>query len=177
MKAHLIGVLLAANAINPSADDGCSDNSSDTVQRKQQETLLAEGTAQTGMPAIHNFRERKLLKDILELRDQDGLVTYTYTFSEMTGTIRFFCDSIGYGIPYATEYTNPAKPSRGGFALPQADPNGLFSPASAEGTWVMCKDPSGPETRPVYIEPRVIVSPFKLSVPEVAPSAPAAPKK
>jgi hypothetical protein len=46
--------------------------------------------------------------------------------------------------------------------LPQADPNGLFAPSSAEGTWVMCKDPGGSDVRPVYIEPRIVVSPFKL---------------
>jgi hypothetical protein len=141
--------------------------SSDQVQRAEQEKILKEATAQTGMPAIVNFRERKLLKDILELRDQDGLVTWTYTFSEQTGKYMFFCDSIGYGIPYATQYTNPEKEiyhtSTAITTLPQADPNGLFSPAAAEGTWVMCKNPNGPEVRPIYVEPRVIVSPFKLN--------------
>jgi hypothetical protein len=145
-----------------------SPKSSDTIQREQQEQILKEGTAQVGMPAIKNFRERKLLKDIFELRDQTGLVTYTYTYSEMTGKKQFFCNSVGYGIPYATQFTNPAKIAEHGAegitTLPQADPNGLFSPASAEGTWVMCKDPNGSETRPVYVEPRVIVSPFKLPV-------------
>jgi len=144
----------------------CGPPTSDDIQRQQQERLLAEGTAQTGMPAIKNFRERKLLKDILELRDQEGLVTYTYLWNEYTGKKVFFCDSIGYGIPYATQYTNPSKfessTSKGYGVIPQADPNGLFSPASAEGTWVMCKNPDGNEVRPVYIEPRIIVSPFKL---------------
>src|SRR5260221_7140453 len=142
-------------------------NSSDTKQRDAQEKILLEANAQTGMPAIKNFRERKLMKDILELRDQDGLVTYTYTFSEMTNKLSFFCDSIGYGLPYATQYTNPQKIEKeynSGFAiLPQADPNGLFSPSAAEGTWIMCKDPNGPDVRPIYVEPRVIVSPFKLN--------------
>ncbi len=142
--------------------------SSDTVQKQQQERLLKEGTAQTGMPAIKNFRERKLLKDIIEMRDQDGLVTYTYTVPEMTGKPVFLCDSIGYGIPTATQYTNPQKIAAAahqyGYAItPQADPNGLFSPSSAEGTWVMCKDPQGDKVRPVYVEPRVIVSPFELA--------------
>jgi hypothetical protein len=139
------------------------DQTSDDTQRVAQEKLLAEGTAQTGMPAIKNFRERKLLKDILELRDQDGLVTYTYVWNEFNGKLVFFCNSVGYGIPYATEYTNPQKRAAPGLALPQADPNGLFSPTAAEGTWVMCKDPKGSDTRPVYIEPRIIVSPFALS--------------
>lgn len=142
--------------------------SSDAVQAKQQESLNAEATAQTGMPAIKNFRERKLLKEILELRDQTGLLTYTYLFSEVSGKTIFLCDSIGYGIPYATQYTNPQKIAESGHSYgyaitPQADPNGLFSPESADGTWVMCKDPNGKEVRPLYIEPKIIVSPFKLA--------------
>jgi hypothetical protein len=144
----------------------CAPETSDDKQRAAQETLLAEGTSQTGMPAIKNFRERKLLKDILELRDQDGLVTYTYVYNEMQGKLVFFCNSIGYGIPYATQYTNPSKVEsyNRSITLPQADPNGLFSPSAAEGTWVMCKDPNGTSTRPVYIEPRVVVAPFKLNI-------------
>lgn len=147
---------------------GCIEGSvsSDTQQQVQQERILKEGTAQTGMPAIKNFRERKLLKQIIEMRDQDGLVTYTYTVPETTGLPVFLCNSIGYGLPAATQYTNPQKieeSSWGNVGIPQADPNGLFSPESAEGTWVLCTDPSGSgKTRPVYVEPRVIVSPFKL---------------
>lgn len=146
---------------------------SDQLQARQQEQLAAEATAHTGMPAIKNFRERKMLKDILELRDQNGIVTYTYVVSEMTGKLRYFGQTIGYGIPYSTQYTNPQKiaaiaKAKGGqgadnFAiLPQADPNGLFSPASSEGTWVLMKDPAGDKVLPIYIEPRIVVSPFRL---------------
>ncbi len=147
---------------------GCEERraTSDDVQRHQQETLLAEGTAQVGMPAIKNFRERKLLRDILELRDQAGLSTFTYVQSEMSGRLVFLCHSVGYGIPYATQFTNPSKPAYWGnqtvYTLPQADPNGLFSPAAADGTWVMCKDPGGSAVKPVFIEPRVVVTPFRL---------------
>lgn len=176
MKAFaLLSVLALATPDNSCEEDA---SNSDTIQRKQQETLLAEGTSQTGMPAIKNFRERKLLKDILELRDQDGLTTYTYTYNEMTGRLVFFCDSIGYGIPYATEYTNPSKPEYhtgqgggGNFVMPQADPNGLFAPSSAEGTWVMCKNPNGNDVRPVYVEPRVVVSPFEMAYSSPPPPA------
>lgn len=143
---------------------GCIEPDSDEKQRAQQERILQEGSAQTGMPAIKNFRERKLMKQIIEMRDQSGLVTYTYTVPEMTGKPVFLCNSIGYGLPAATQYTNPEKYEYNGATLPQADPNGLFSPDSAEGTWVMCADPSGnSQTRPVYVEPRIIVSPFPLN--------------
>ena len=147
---------------------GCRDYapSSDEVQRKQQETILKEATAEVGMPALKNFRERKMLKDIIELRDQNGIVTYTYVFNELNGKLVFLGESIGYGIPYATQFTNPEKAewhTNGGWVtLPQADPNGLFSPASADGTWILMKDPNGKDVKPVFIEPRIIVSPFKL---------------
>ena len=54
------------------------------------------------------------------------------------------------------------KPHTQGYALPQADPNGLFMPASAEGTWLMLINPKTNQPSPVYIEPRVTVSPFPL---------------
>lgn len=148
---------------------GCPEENktSDSVQRQQQERILAEGTSQVGMPAIKNFREKKLAKELLELRDQEGLVTYTYLWNEMQGKLVFFCSSIGYGLPYATQFTNPQKiedkQTQIGYAiLPQADPNGLFSPASAEGTWILCKDPNSDKVAPIYVEPRVVTSPFKL---------------
>jgi hypothetical protein len=140
---------------------GCEMNSDD-IQRVEQEKLLMEGTAQTGMPSIKNFRMRKLLKMILELQDQENLNTYTYTYSEVLGEKKFFCNSVGYGIPYATQYTNPEKLlAPPGVTIPQADPTGLFSPASADATWVMCKSPDGKIT-PVYMEPKIIVSTYKL---------------
>lgn len=146
---------------------GCGQPTSDSKQQAAQEKLLDEANSQTGMPAIKNFRERKLLKEILELRDQEGLVTYTYLWNEFNGKLVFLGETIGYGIPYATQYTNPQKLDRkhttgDWHVMAQADPNGLFSPASAEGTWVLLKDPNGKDVRPVYIEPRIIVSPFKL---------------
>ncbi len=154
---------------------GCDEReSSDQKQAKQQEKILLEATSSVGMPAIKNFRERRLLKDILEMRDQDGLTTYTYLFAENTGKLIFIGESVGFGIPCSTQFTNPQKfdqayVEQGGSSrswvsgvIAQADPNGLFSPASAEGTWVMLVDPKTKEARPVYIEPRIIVSPFPL---------------
>jgi len=132
----------------------------------QQEQLMKEANAQTGMPAIKNFQERKMMKMILELRDQENLVCYAYIVPEMTGKPVLLGKCIGYGLPYATQYTNPEKTyssySGGYEILPQADPNGLFMPASADGTWLLMIDPNTNEPRPVYIEPKVLVSPFKL---------------
>ncbi len=163
-------VVVTVLSLTLMGNQGCERReSSDEVQRQQQERILREGTAQTGMPNIKNFRERKLMKDILELRDQEGVVTYTYTYSEMTGKPVFLCNSIGYALPYSTQYTNPVKvvtPYTGtAVTIDQADPNGLFSPSSAEASWVICNnpDPKHPKkTGLVYSEPKLIVSPFPL---------------
>jgi len=182
MKKHRIHlILLAMFSAIVFMGDSCDPQppSSDDIQKQQQERILQEGTSQTGMPGIHNFRERKMLKTILEMRDQGGLVTYTYLENmnptpihgrtALGGKLTYVGESVGYGIPYATEYTNPQKivpntdwRQNGYSVLPQADPNGLFSPGNAEGTWVMLKDPRGNTVTPVYIEPRVIVSQFQF---------------
>lgn len=143
---------------------------SDTVQAKKQEQMNAESNAQVGMPAITRFQEKRMLKMILELRDTE-VTTYTYV-SDMNSKLHLRCQSIGFGFPYATQFTNPQKLTQvrtadGSYhyeVLPQADPNGLFSPGSAEGTWIMCLNKKKNEVKPVYVEDRVTISPFELDL-------------
>jgi len=148
---------------------GCEEPAptSDQIQRRQQEALAQQGNATVGMPAIVNFAEKRQLKDIYELRDKTP-PTYVY-ITDMNGHLHKICDAIGYGFSGATQYTNPQRLASGSdahgyslVAIPQADPNGLFSPATDEGTWVMCKDPHGSRVAPVRIEPRAIISAFAL---------------
>ena len=143
--------------------------SSDRQLNQKQEALMQEANAQVGMPGITNFTQRRQLKMIQELCDQSDLICYAYIVAEMTGKLVFIGKCIGFGIPYSTEYTNPMKivqvpASGGGYVnevVPQADPNGLFMPASAEGTWIMLIGPDG-NPHPTYVEPRVIVSQIPL---------------
>jgi hypothetical protein len=148
---------------------GCDADTrtSDQKQQAAQERILQEGNSQVGMPNIKNFRERKIVKDILEMRDQDTILTYTYVFSEITGKFTFLGESIGYGIPYATQFTSPQKAewhtgSSGYTILPQADPNGLFSPSTADGTWIMMLDPVSKKAAVQYIEPKISTFTYKL---------------
>jgi hypothetical protein len=163
-KFTIVAALAAAFVLS-----GCDvyTESSDQIQNKKQEELTKQGVESIGLPAIKNFQEKRILKDIFELRDQPNLVTYTYT-QDMNGRYHKVCDSIGYGFSAATQYTNPQKvqwhSNGGNVTLPQADPNGLFSPPSADGTWVLCKVPGKDEVKPLYIEPHIIVSPFPLSM-------------
>lgn len=151
----------------------CENVPSQTADEKttqMQSNLEQEAVAQSGIPAIHNFQEKKLLKQIYELRDNEKLVCYAYLFNAMQGKLVFIGKCIGYGIPYSTQYSNPERVAKyselqttGNLTLPQSEPNGLFMPTSSEGTWVMLLDESG-TPHPVYIEPQVIVSPFKLNI-------------
>jgi hypothetical protein len=136
------------------------NQSSDQLQHDQQEILLRAANAATGMPAIVNFEERKMLKRILEIRDQ-AINTTTYIV-DMNGHPHKICDSIGYGFPYSTQFTNPSQNPLKTVVLSQAEPNGLFSSPTSEGTWISCVDPVSKHMQVVYVEPRVIVSPFPL---------------
>jgi len=136
----------------------------DEIQNRKQEEMSKQGVESVGLPAIKNFQEKRLMKDILEMRDDPKLATYTYT-QDMNGHVHKICNSIGYGLPYATQYTSPQKESDHSYqlALPQADPNGLYSPVSADGTWVLCKVPGTDKLEPQYIEPHILVTTFPLS--------------
>jgi hypothetical protein len=178
MRALLSALIVIATC-------GCSEPrkpTSDDVQRERQERVIKEGVAQVGIPSIKNFREMKMLKDIYELRDQGGLVTFVYLenlsptvvigHTSLGGKITYVGEAVGYGIPAATQFTNPQKAERCALydghgqwvTLPQADPNGLFSPAAAEGTWIMMLDKKSGKALPQYFEPRIVVSTFKYAV-------------
>jgi hypothetical protein len=133
------------------------------IERRKQEEMSMQAVTQVGMPAITNFAEKRMMKDIMELRDQN--VATTVYITDMNGKLHKVCNAVGYGLPYATQYTNPSRvvydSGHGNAVIPQADPNGLYSPASADGTWVLCVAKDG-KAKPVFIEPRVIVSPIPL---------------
>lgn len=139
---------------------GCLPES-DQIANQQQEALSLRAVESVGMPAITKFSEKRALKSILELRDKE-VATWTYT-QDMEGRFHFLCNSIGYGIPYATQYTNPMRKVYE-IALPQSDPNGLFSAGGAEGTWILCLNQETKLASPLYVEPRVIVSPFRMGI-------------
>jgi hypothetical protein len=94
---------------------------------------------------------------------------------DFNGKLHKICDALGYGFPYATQFTNPQRDSYYGssgsstgtsvhFQMPQPEPNGLFMPNAADGTWVMCLNPETQNIQPVYVEPRVVISPFPLKM-------------
>jgi len=142
---------------------GCGySGTTDSVQREATEEMVAEANRQVGMPGISNFTERKFARMILELRDEE-IQTWTYII-DMHGELHFLCESIGYGLPYSVQFTNPEKLVRWGtsegYTLPQPDPNGLFMPGGLSATWVLASTEDG--VKPIYVEPQIMVSPFPM---------------
>lgn len=167
-------ILIIAIGFFSSCKQNSTNQSADKSLQRQTEASLKEANNQIGMPAIINFQERKLFKQILELRDQEKLITYCYLANELNGKIGdFLGKGIGYGIPAATQFTSPQKlvdvtnygirsyQANDAAVVPQADPNGLFMPTATSATWYMLLDKKG-KPHPVYIEPLIIVSPIKL---------------
>ncbi len=164
MNKFLLLPILFLAIFLPACDDEPSN--SDKKMAAQTEAAMQEANRQVGMPAITNFQERRLAKQIFELRDQEKLTTYAYIAS-LEGKLVFLGRCIGYGLPYSIQYTNPERIAYKGHNtgvanLPQPDPNGLFMPSGLSATWLMMVDPSTGDARAVYVEPEIVVSPFKL---------------
>lgn len=139
-------------------------NTADSIQAEQTARMAASAAQTVGMPNIVNFTEKRFAKLIYELKDQE-VATFSY-FMDMQGRLHFLCESVGYGLPASVQYSNPErveKNSQYGYGtLPQPEPNGLFMPEGLAATFVLCSDGKG-GVRPVYSEPELIVSPFKLA--------------
>jgi hypothetical protein len=143
------------------AGGSCQDTTS--VQNRQTEEILSYADKKTGgMPRITNYFELTFAKRIMAKRD-DAISTVTYVQNITTGKFLCIGKSIGYGLPYAVEITNPLQYIGQGGVIAQADPNGLYMPQSAEGTWVDLINPTTGADDPVYSEPRVFVTPFELA--------------
>lgn len=169
-------VLMTCAVLTLAACD--QDNSGQAREQRQTQSNMNQASVTVGMPGITNFTEKRFLKMIYELRDSPKLVTYSYTI-DMNGKRHRVCPttSLGYGFPYATQYTAPKAPritypvwpdgsqsSTGhSYEADQPEPNGLYMPSSADGTWIICLDPKDQSLKPVYVEPRVVVYPFEMT--------------
>lgn len=159
----LFGLLLIALWVGGASSE-CSDGSA-TANRERQmtEQMTGEALSAVGFPAIHNWQEKRMVKMLYELRDTEiSTITYIVDFN---GRRLKLCDSVGYGIPFAAQYSAPEvvyDSVHGVMGRPQPEPNGLYMPSSADSTWVMCLNKKDKKVHPVYVEPRIIVSPFPL---------------
>jgi hypothetical protein len=97
-----------------------------------------------------------------------GLNTTSFFFQMGSRAPFFWCPSHGGAVPDTAQLTNPdyvepdPNASQGSVTIGNMDPNGVYSPTSSSGTYVLCVDSSGAEYL-VYSEPDVV----QISAPAV----------
>lgn len=158
---------------------GCYEMSSDMKQSLATEDLMNEINNQIGLPDIQNFTEKKIFKDIYELRDDAELITHAYT-RNLNGKLVYVGTCIGFGLPYSTQFTNPKRYQGvvtkevvrdGGkdwtYAykmVDQAEPNGLFTASGMSATWLILINPDTGKREIIYSEPELEVYQSKRPV-------------
>lgn len=153
-----------------------STNDSNLIQTQRTEQAISEAIRQVGFPEIVQYTELKQLKEIYELRDRADLLLWAY-YLDLNGNKHYIGRSIGYGIPYTAQFSNPVRAIQQDHAvgidldglqpiitLPQPEPNGVFMPdGGLSATWLTVQNPNDPDDIGVfYVEPEIIVSPWKL---------------
>lgn len=161
-KATLAGLLLAVPLLLAN-EGGCDERPSAAKQEQAaQDIQMQQFMRNQPVPSFDWSLERHMLIQIYAAR-QKATNTFTVVQSDYTGKIMWSCPSIGFPLPYATQLTNPSQlisrydgSVRVSGVVGQQEPNGLFTPAAADGTWVPCVDERGRIT-PVYEERKVTV--------------------
>lgn len=166
----IMGLLLTITTVL--ALSGCDSEviTGNTNEEKQYtEQLMKQATDEIGMPNITEFYEKKMAKEIFEKRDDSSLICYVYN-QNLDGKYVYVGKSMGYGLPYSTQYTNPetylddpyGSYDSGSVVVSQADPNGLYSADGLSATWLMMIDETTGENYIMYAEPTIVVTENKL---------------
>lgn len=153
-------VLLLANSGDCSGDPA-RDRQTDAVDK-----LSDQADRKIGMPAITNFQQKAFVRDIYERTDR-ATTTYAYT-QGLDGKLTCLGQGVGYGVPYGTRSTPPDDKITGyELTLAQPEPNGLYLPDNAEATWWQMLNPRTNKIEVVYLEPTIVITPFRLHGPAV----------
>lgn len=145
-------VYLMCAANNEGCDGAPSARSKEAAIVERQNQLYV---ANQPPPVFDWSLERHLLTELYKARN-NAVATYSYVRNQYTGKILSSCPSIGFPISAATQLTNPEmiavrEYQTGVVTLPQAEPNGLFTPTQSRGTYVMCVNADG-QVEPRYYE-------------------------
>lgn len=145
----------------------CGSNTATGKEQAQTNHVMDVLINSQPAPVFDWSLERYLLIQLYEARN-NAAATYSYVTEVSLGKIIIVwsCPSVGYPIPGGTQLTNPeqltysrVKNGTAGIrtiegAIPQVEPNGLYSPQTSAGTYVMCLNNDG-TVSPVYEERNV----------------------
>lgn len=167
MKKLIVVLCAIAVLAGCKIDQSATKRDTEAVNRQQ-----GQYSATQPVPVYDWSLERDLLIQLYNIRNMKA-ATHSVWRSDR-GMIEGDCASIGFGMPYDTSLTNPLMGSdlnqhgrmQGNGALvtiEQAEPNGLYASKNTSATWIMCAGTGG-VIEPVYIETKVTVYPYPVSV-------------
>lgn len=148
---------------------GSPQTSTESSQVNDQQTIYSNNQP------LHQYDYSPERDELQQIYDARMKVVNTWTVIYSMGKPVFVCPSKGYPIPYTTQLTNPDVVTAGGagdnsgtgnVALPQAEPNGLYTGQSS-ATWVLCirsLPGGGSEVDPVYSEPDALAFPYPVQL-------------
>ncbi len=161
-------LILATAALAVSALTGCNEVSQTSKDSASVERQQSQYSKAQPVPAYDWSLERHMVTQLYNIRNMEAS-THSVWRSDR-GMIEGDCASIGFGIPYDTSLTNPLTGKRYGsstnysrLVVEQPEPNGIFASKNTNATWVMCAGVGG-IIEPVYVETKVTVFPYSVSV-------------
>jgi hypothetical protein len=171
-------ILIAAAAL---AIGACNKDTNPAATRQAEATrqLTDQADRMVGMPRITRYTQRRQLKNAYE--DMDAVVlTYAYS-QDLSGKYVCLGQALGYGIPFAAQFTAPTYPQRirtpgtgtdsiNIYEQAQPEPNGLYMPDQASATVLRLIDSVTGQAKTALIEQDILTVPFQL--PPQAVSAP-----
>ena len=115
-------------------------------QQQSSESMIAN-------QAIPHFNYSQLRQNLIEIEtaQANGVQTTSFFFNQGVKDPVTTCPSIGFAIPNTASLSNPQQVVHPGYdrngagnvAISQMDPNGIYTPTSSSGTYVICIDDSG----------------------------------
>lgn len=161
-------LLIAFLLLTAESCDTTPQTSSEAGQVNDQQAVYVQNQP------LHHYDYSPERDELQQIYDARMKVVNTWTVIYSMGKPVFVCPSKGYPIPYTTQLTNPdvvtageaTNSGTGNVALPQAEPNGLYTGTST-ATWVLCirsLPGGGSEIDPVYSEPDALAFPYPVQI-------------
>jgi hypothetical protein len=171
-RSHILGffgvLLMTAMLLASCLDSTSNANSTEanTVNAQQNQYAVVQP-----VPFFAFSIPRQAQIDFYTAEVSHVVTTYTYIYNEYKNLLIDVCGVSATGTPYptmsfptpgGTQLTNPDSLQTGSgtnwgyaVAMPQAEPTGLYPPATAAATTGMCVLPNGMLT-PYYMEPNLV---------------------
>ena len=158
-----------SDEFNRSTDARRQDRVNKTRETEMIADLQHRKRAVVDEPNLTDFRPADMFARTLEEQDK-GIRAFAYILNNYTNQWWFVCEAAAFPYPGGTQYTAPEVEGRSSTRpnLPQADPNGLYTPATAAATIAPCwatdhdVNNTGNGYEAGYFEENINVFPSKL---------------